>query len=130
MQEEIVEKRCLYIAFLFVSLIRNVLNKQFFEIRDLTSLNRSVTYPVIKSFDQTKGKICRQACIQYRTNYFCWGSNRRKIHAKCIMTSRIHCINMIFCYFVETFLKLGNMDRKLWTPLKNMTKPHRLSAQL
>jgi hypothetical protein len=37
------------IAFLLVSLIKNVLNKQFFEIAigDVTSLNRSVTCPVI-----------------------------------------------------------------------------------
>jgi hypothetical protein len=34
-----------------------MLNKQFFEIGDLISLNRSVTCPVIKSFDRTKGKI-------------------------------------------------------------------------
>jgi hypothetical protein len=44
-------------AFLLVSLIKNVLNKQFFEIGDLTSLNQLVTCPVIKSFGWTKGKI-------------------------------------------------------------------------
>jgi hypothetical protein len=52
-----VEKCCVYIAFLLVSLVKNVLNEQFFEIEYLTSLNRSVTCLAIKSFDQTKGKI-------------------------------------------------------------------------
>ena len=56
MQQEIVEKCCLY-CFLVDFINKNVLNKQFFEIGDLTSLNRSVTCPVIKNFDRTKGKI-------------------------------------------------------------------------
>ena len=36
---------------------KNVLEIIFFLIGDLTSLNRSVTCPVIKGFDRTKVKI-------------------------------------------------------------------------
>ena len=49
-----------YIAFLLVSLIKNVLNKQLlFEIGDLTSLNWSVTCPVIKALIRQKVKFGR-----------------------------------------------------------------------
>ena len=54
------EVHAVYIAFLLsllVSLTKNALNEQFFEIGDLTSQIGPVTCPTIKSFDRTKGKI-------------------------------------------------------------------------